>query len=156
MLLPSKYSNIPHNDGIKACEQFLNSKPSNSDISTGSVCDLISIVLTKNHFQFNVDNYLHIMGCAMGIKMAPSYASLFIGKFEEDKKLSDYHHQPLIWLSFLDDIFLKWQYSEKELLDSIKYLNGAHPSIKSKKISNDQELIQSDPTSCPQNQKGNN
>ena len=25
-----------------------------------------------------------------------------------------------------------------------------------KKISNDQELIQSDPTSCPQNQKGNN
>ena len=26
--------------------------------------------------------------------------------------------------------------------------------IESKKISNDQELIQSDPTSCPQNQKG--
>ena len=29
-------------------------------------------------------------------------------------------------------------------------------SLQSKKISNDQELIQSDPTSCPQNQKGNN
>ena len=28
--------------------------------------------------------------------------------------------------------------------------------LQSKKISNDQELIQSDPTSCPQNQKGNN
>ena len=27
---------------------------------------------------------------------------------------------------------------------------------KSKKISNDQEQIQSDPTSCPINQKGNN
>ena len=27
--------------------------------------------------------------------------------------------------------------------------------FKSKKISNDQEPIQSDPTSCPQNQKGN-
>ena len=26
----------------------------------------------------------------------------------------------------------------------------------SKKISNDQELIQSDPIACPQNQKGNN
>ena len=65
----------------------------------------------------------------MGTKMAPSYASLFMGKFEEDK-LSDYHHQLLIWLRFLDDIFLIWQYSEKELLDFIKYLNGAHPSIK--------------------------
>ena len=31
-----------------------------------------------------------------------------------------------------------------------------HASLKSKKISNDQELIKSDPTSCPQNQKGNN
>ena len=28
--------------------------------------------------------------------------------------------------------------------------------LQSKKISNDQELIQSDPISCPQNQKGNN
>ena len=28
--------------------------------------------------------------------------------------------------------------------------------MESKKISNDQELIQSDPISCPQNQKGNN
>ena len=31
-----------------------------------------------------------------------------------------------------------------------------HFSNQSKKISNDQELIQSDPISCPQNQKGNN
>ena len=30
------------------------------------------------------------------------------------------------------------------------------PSMESKMISNDQELIQLDPTSCPQNQKGNN
>ena len=29
-------------------------------------------------------------------------------------------------------------------------------NLESKKISNDQELIQSDPISCPQNQKGNN
>ena len=28
--------------------------------------------------------------------------------------------------------------------------------FQSKKISNNQELIQSDPISCPQNQKGNN
>ena len=29
-------------------------------------------------------------------------------------------------------------------------------AIKSKKISNNQQLIQSDPISCPQNQKGKN
>ena len=42
------------------------------------------------------------------------------------------------------------------------FLNPSQPGknhfnmLKSKNISNDQELIQSDPTSCPQNQKGNN
>ena len=32
----------------------------------------------------------------------------------------------------------------------------AGEGVESKKISNDQELIQSDPTPCPQNQKRNN
>ena len=34
--------------------------------------------------------------------------------------------------------------------------NSVTTSLQCKKISNDQELIQSDPISCPQNQKGNN
>ena len=42
----------------------------------------------------------------------------------------------------------------------VKYVTNTHAFkqgiLKSKKISNDQELIQSDPTSRPQNQKGNN
>ena len=124
----SLYSNIPHNDGIKACEHFLNSKPSNGGISTESLCELISTVLTKNHFRFDSDYNLQIMGCAMDTKMAPNYTSLFKGKFED--KLNQYHHQPLIWLRFLDDIVLIWEYSEDGLLDFKKYLNSAHPSIK--------------------------
>ena len=50
-------------------------------------------------------------------------------------------------------------------LDSVIYIDAipklsrlllAPVAKQSKKISNDQELIQSDPTSCPQNQTGNN
>ena len=53
----------------------------------------------------------------------------------------------------------------KQNLISNKSINKLHNislkqvltlSDQSKKISNDQELIQSDPTSCPQNQKRNN
>ena len=58
-----------------------------------------------------------------------------------------------------------------EVLDEFLYVDGIPKNVKterkcknlwiefssqSKKLSNDQELIQSDPTSCPQNQKGNN
>ena len=38
----------------------------------------------------------------------------------------------------------------------IEKFNSTSRYLRSKKISNDQELIQSDPISCPQNQKGNN
>ena len=42
-------------------------------------------------------------------------------------------------------------------LDEFERINELHSFVsESKKISNDQELIQSDPISCPQNQKGNN
>ena len=41
-------------------------------------------------------------------------------------------------------------------LDIGYLLSIKHAILPSKKISNDQELIQSDPISCPQNQKGNN
>ena len=67
------------------------------------------------------------MGCAMCTKMALSYVSLFMGKFEK-AILIQYHQYPLVWLRFLDDIFLIWQYSEKELLGFIEYLNNIHPS----------------------------
>ena len=40
--------------------------------------------------------------------------------------------------------------------DKTKVMTNNPNGFQSKKISNDQELIQSDPISCPQNQKGNN
>ena len=43
-----------------------------------------------------------------------------------------------------------------EFVDDISRDGLCQSFWQSKKISNDQELIQSDPTSCPQNQKGNN
>ena len=40
--------------------------------------------------------------------------------------------------------------------DFVTVLECLNVKQQSKKIGNDQELIQSDPISCPQNQKGNN
>ena len=42
------------------------------------------------------------------------------------------------------------------LMDECHIFGKRDRVTQSKKISNDQELIQSDPISCPQNQKGNN
>ena len=65
--------------------------------------------------------------------MAPSYSSLFMGKFEKDF-LDSYDHsyvQPLLWLRFLDDIPMILDDSEENLLRFLDKLNNFHETIKS-------------------------
>ena len=53
-------------------------------------------------------------------------------------------------------ISAQWLFLIFDCSADILHVYLVSPAMKSKKISNDQELIQSDPISCPQNQKGNN
>ena len=124
----SLYSNIPHKDGIEACQHFINMgcKPKES---AQSILKLIELVMTKNHFQFNDVDYLQKLGTAMGTRMAPSYASLFMGKLEKEI-LDSCGVQSLLWLRFLDDIFMIWDDSEEKLLWFLDQLNKFHETIK--------------------------
>ena len=75
----SLHSSIPNSGGIKACNHFM-SEGGKSKKARSVIFKLINLVLTKNNFQFNNENYLQVLGTAMGTKMAPSYASLCMGK----------------------------------------------------------------------------
>ena len=50
----------------------------------------------------------------MGTMMAPCFASLFMAELEMDF-LGSCDLAPLIWLRFLDDMFMVWNHSEQEL-----------------------------------------
>ena len=65
----------------------------------------------------------------MGTKLAPSFANLFMGNFEETY-VYIYKLQPLIWKRFIDDIFFVWTYGPDELDKFVHYLNGCHRTIK--------------------------
>ena len=79
-------------------------------------------------FNFNGDHYLQVSGTAMGIAAAPNYANLFMNRFET-KALSNWPLKPLIWLRFIDDIFMIWIHGEDNLTELIFYINGIHPRI---------------------------
>ena len=65
----------------------------------------------------------------MGTKLAPSYAALFMTKFEE-KYVYSYPLQPKLWKRLIDDIFLIWHYGMDSLLEFIEHLNTVHPTDK--------------------------
>ncbi len=123
------YTIIPHTDGIEACKYFLDNNPNNSTLSSEDIFKIIKLILENNYFQFNNTNYIQVMGTAMGSPMAPSYASLFMGKLETDF-LQKEKFNPSVWFRFLDDIFMIWNHSTEELEKFIHRLNHFHPTIK--------------------------
>ena len=89
----------------------------------------LEIVLTKNNFKFNGENYLQIGGTAIGTRVAPSYANLFMHKLEEEL-IESYPLKPKIWLRYIDDVFFIWEHGLKEMNKWVTHLNNAHLSIK--------------------------
>ena len=73
---------------------------------TNCLVTMLTMVLKKNNFTFNGDNYLQINGTAMGTKNAPSNAIIFMGKFEK-QLLESSIERPLSWYRFIDDVDMK-------------------------------------------------
>ena len=126
------YLNIPHNEGIQAVLNRLYYKnPSTEEppIPPHTMHDLLKIVLTKNYFQFDDTMYHQVQGTAMGTKMAPAYANLFMAELEE-KLLENSPTDPLLWKRFIDDILCIWPGSKESLKEFMDQINKAHPTIK--------------------------
>lgn len=87
------------------------------------------MVLKKNNFTFQGEHYLQTNGTAMGTKMAPSYANIFMGKVEK-QLLECSIEKPLSWYRFIDDVDMKWDKGDQELQTFITNANNQHPTIK--------------------------
>ena len=124
----SLYTNIPIEEGISACtsafQPIRGKTPTKRDLG-----ELMRLILTNNNLEFDNQHYLQIHGTAMGTKMAPSFANLFMGKLEK-QFLSRQNLKPQIWLRFIDDIFMIWTHGEDNLESFIKNINSFHNTIK--------------------------
>ena len=87
------------------------------------------LILTRNSFSFNGDIYLQQHGTAMGTRMAPSFANLFMGKLEQNLP-SNQDRQPLVWWRYTDNIFTIWTHGEPALQEFLESLNEYHTTIK--------------------------
>ena len=89
----------------------------------------MAFVLKNNHFTFNDQHFTQIQGTAMGTKMAPSYACLFMGSLEQ-RILNTSQYKPHLWVRYIDDIFGIWLHSSEEWNIFFEHLNSSHDSIK--------------------------
>ena len=78
----SLYTSLPNNEGIAATKKRYDNyirKTLPPKIITTSLV----LLLMLNNFVFNSKFYLQIKGCTMGTICAPTYANIFMAKFEQ-------------------------------------------------------------------------
>lgn len=108
MDIESLYTNVPFEGGIYATKVFLD-KRVECNPSTECILSLIKEVLTSNTFLYDDDYFLQISGVAMGSRMSPSFASLYVGFFEQEY-IFNHERNPFLkfisnWRRYLDDVF---------------------------------------------------
>ena len=110
----------PHREALDSTQE---DNPERPDIS------VLICVLKNNTFEFDTKFYKQLQGTAMGTKLAPAYANLFMGKLEHEI-LSHAPYKPLLYKCYIDDILILWPHSELELDNFLLTMNSFHPSIK--------------------------
>ena len=125
----SLYTNIPNNEGIKAVREAYDNHP-NKTVATKVIITFLCLILTLNNFVFNSTNYLQTMGCAMGTICVPAYANIFKAQFEKQLIYPYIKNKSILYLRYIDDIFMMWTGTKQELLIFLEKLNSKHKTIK--------------------------
>ena len=111
------YPHIPHDEGLQAVREALGfSNTHHSDRSENSglkqdIVDFTELVLKNNNFEFDNKHYVQKLGTAIGTRMAPSYANIFMDRLER-QLISQAEIKPHTWWRFIDDIFIIWTEGE--------------------------------------------
>ena len=121
------YPSIPHTDGLANLETALKENSVPEETISG-ICEMTELVLKRNVFEFNSEFFIQTSGTAIGTKLAPSYANLFLSIFERNL-LNQCAVKPSIWLRFIDDVFMIWTEGEDKLKEFLSYINTVHPAI---------------------------
>ena len=126
MDITSLYTVIPNNEGLLDLKFYFDQR-SNKKPSSETLLRLAELVLTLNCFSFSNNHYQQINGVAMGTKMGPSYANLFVGYIENNQYNGP---QPKVYRRYIDDCVGATSSTREELEQFIYSVNSFHPALK--------------------------
>ena len=127
----SLYTSIPHAEGLAALRFFLDCRPQNhNQPPTHTLLRLAELVLTLNTFEFDGSIFEQISGVAMGTKMGPSYACLFMGHIEHQILASYTGPTPELYKRYIDDCMGATSLPQAALLEFFDFVQNFNPAIK--------------------------
>ena len=129
MDISSLHTVIPNSGGLLALKYFLDQRTV-KEPSSETLLRLTELVLALNCFSFAGNYYKQINGGAMGTKMGPSYANLFVG-YVEHQFFNQYDGpKPDFYGRYIDHCIGTISSSREELSRFIPSVNSFHPALK--------------------------
>ena len=116
------YTNIDIDEGLTVIQDEL-MKTNRDKPSPRTLTCLLAKVLRLNNFTFNYEYFIQIKGIAMHTRVAPNFANVDMGRFQENFVYkSEWFNYLVIWLPFIDDIFLITEFID-HLYDAVASIN---------------------------------
>jgi hypothetical protein len=122
------YTNMHHDRTIEGVKKIFELNPDSSRPDE-DIVRLLNLILKNNDFTFNNETFLQILGTAMGKVFSPSLANIYLLEFD-DRAMNGYPIKPLLFLRYLDDIFMIWPGNITQLKEYELFLNNLIPDIK--------------------------
>ena len=88
----------------------------------------MKFILENNVFSFNDEYFSQVCSTAMGTRMTPCYANIFMAELKENI-MSGYPYKPLAYYRYIDDIFIIWSHGLDLLHNIINGINKQHSNI---------------------------
>ena len=123
------FTNIIHEEGLQSIESELE-KRDNPEVPTDFIVKLMEIILNNNIFEFHDSYWKQNVGAAMGSKPIPPYANIFMATIDKMIKNQEGAEAIILLKRFLDDFFLIFNGSTKDLHTLFVKVNQIHPTIK--------------------------
>ena len=128
MDVKSLYRVIPNDCGLQSLAYFLDKRDIKKP-STSTLTRLAELVLTLNSFSFSNEYYRQLGGVAMGSRMGPNYACLFVGYVEQQIREQYTGFIPQLHKRYIDDIVGAASCRRDELEDFIDFVSNFHPAL---------------------------
>ena len=107
----SLYPSIPVSEGMETFQEYISdSKFRDQSLPWQFLMLLLGFVLNFNTFIFNSKIYIQQFGTAIGTKLAPVFANLFMGRLEKNILRDWKGRPPEMWKRYIDDIFTIWKF----------------------------------------------
>ena len=130
--ITNMYANIPVDDTISILERNLKTSKIYSAEVVDDILKLLKVVLKQNYFTFNGKYYLQTEGLAMGSPLSGLLADVFMNHFERKYIMSNpaYKNKILAYYRYVDDTFMLFDGTTRQIESMVSSLNKTHPNIK--------------------------